>query len=164
MTLPRAQLGRFDDEYGGRGGRLDLGLLVRRCLRVDSRALRLAPGPGSCLSVGSAAFRPRKIKDLESVVREIVRHCLSSVRADEPIDFISTVANQIPLLTMCTVMGVNPAKATDFFKWDRELRTIFEPHGQCPDLRDMSEMFDFFEAVIAERRHSPMSDLISMLL
>lgn len=54
----------------------------------------------------SAAFTPRHVAHVEDRIGAIARRCVNAVAGLGRVDFVSTLAGALPLMTFCDIMGV----------------------------------------------------------
>jgi len=109
------------------------------------------------------AFTPRRIADVEGGMRSIARELIDAFRAAGSCDFVSEFANLYPTSVIATLLGVDEADRHQFKQWSDGIMT-----SASVDADSLSgaygEIFAYFERVIAERRHRPGPDLISVLV
>lgn len=119
------------------------------------------------------AFTPVLARAMEPRIRSIAGGLLDDVADQDTLDFISALAAPLPLVVIAELLGVDPARRNDFKRWSDTLITwrnasyIAEPdRRQAREReidRDVSAMYEYFAAVIAERARRPREDLISAL-
>ena len=107
-------------------------------------------------------FRPARMHQLEEPVREIVQLCLADVGSGETADFTTLIANRVPLLVICDLLGVDRACSSDFSRWVNAVISAFGPNA-VPSYGEIDEMLDFFEAEVDERMAHPRDDIITDL-
>jgi cholest-4-en-3-one 26-monooxygenase len=114
-------------------------------------------------------FTPRRIADHEPAIREIAREVLSRLEGRETCDLVEEVAQPTVSRVIGSFMGIPPE---DDATWARIMNNIMAAGD--PDVssdgvemvtqRDVPEMFQRCEQLIAERRENPTDDLTSVLV
>ena len=62
-------------------------------------------------------FRPTRIKALEESVRQRVDRLVSALPADEPVDIVHHLAAPLPLMMICSLLGLSEDEWTTFLEW-----------------------------------------------
>lgn len=116
------------------------------------------------------AFTPRRVNDLEPVIRTFVRERIADMQhaagQGSPVDLHRDFASPLPSFVLAELLGVPPSDRDRFDPWVSAL-TSFQDAGfalsglSAPDA--VAEMFEYFSALITARRKSPDDDLISAL-
>jgi cytochrome P450 len=108
-------------------------------------------------------FHPHRLVALEPRVRTLAKQIVDGLPEGEPFDFVDEVAVPLPLLVIADLLGI-PADDRDAFKkWSDlliEAATEFTEENMSAAL----ELFQYFGAVIEERRGQPGTDLVSVLI
>lgn len=110
--------------------------------------------------VGSA-FTPPVMRALENSVKGVVHELMNDVLDTPSCDFVSAFARPLPTHVICSFMGLPRAD------WD--LIGQLTTDGIDSDNEEVrreanSELFLYFSEIIEERRDSPGTDLISMMI
>lgn len=111
-------------------------------------------------------FTPRRIAELEGVIRGFVRERIEVLRSGGA-DFHQDFSSTIPTFVLAELFGVPRADRDRFAPWVRELTNLQnDPLGIAvhDGVSVIVEMFEYFTAAIAERRHRPHDDLIGALV
>ena len=118
-------------------------------------------------------FTPRRVAALEDRVREFVRGrlaVLAEKAADgEPVDLHRDFSATIPTHVLGLLLGVPESDQARFGPWVRALTGLqgegFSAASLTGDgVSAVAEMFDYFTAVIADRRAHPQDDLLGALV
>ncbi|QRO02246.1 cytochrome P450 [Archangium violaceum] len=116
----------------------------------------------------SRAFTPRRIADLEPRIRELASGLLDTLLAREEPDFVTDLAEPLPVIVIAEMLGIEPERREDFKRWSDAVvqSTDFSTDKQelprmIADLRDLNA---YLEGAIERRRQQPREDLISALL
>jgi len=108
-------------------------------------------------------FHPHRLVELEPRVRELARQIVDGLPEGEPFDFVEDVAVPLPLLVIADLLGIPGDDRDSFQKWSDlliEAATEFTEENMSAAL----ELFQYFGAVIEERRGQPGTDMISVLI
>jgi cytochrome P450 len=116
----------------------------------------------------SRAFTPRRIADLEPRIREIASGLIDALLPREDFDFVSALAEPLPVIVISEMLGIEPERRRDFKRWsDNVIKTAALGLG-TPDLKSIAanlrEFSEYMEAAIERRRREPGDDLISALV
>lgn len=119
----------------------------------------------------SHGFTPRRVADLEGMVREFVRNRIvmmeAKAREEVPVDLHRDFSAPVPTFTLAHLLGVPESDRARFGPWVRALTALqdsgFDPSGLTAS-DAVAEMFDYFSDVIAARRAEPTDDMISALV
>lgn len=119
----------------------------------------------------SRAFTPRRVADLEYLIRDFVRGRLQFMArksADgEPIDLHLDFSSPIPTFTLAHLLGVPESDRARFDPWVAALTQLpehgFEP-GALAAVDAVADMFTYFSDAITARRQQPSDDLLGALV
>ncbi len=138
---------------------------------VRSRILIASDGDrhSSMRGILNRGFTPREIQRWDGRVRAIVEESLEPLREGEPFDLMEDLAVRVPVTVVAELLGVEKARQPDFKRWsDAVIYNATGPGRERPFnaefISTMSELFDYFGAVIDERSAAPTDDLIGQLL
>jgi len=109
----------------------------------------------------SAEFTPRKLLDIELVVRRAVTRLLDALPVGQPFDFATTVADALPMYVVGRLIGIAEADDERFKVWNQRMIVVppFGPEAQT--IR--GEMTDYFSWLRTQRRDDPRDDIVSRL-
>ncbi|HEV8534590.1 MAG TPA: cytochrome P450 [Candidatus Limnocylindria bacterium] len=113
--------------------------------------------------VVSPSFSPKPILALEPRIRSIASQVLDEIQPDEVVDFVDAVATTVPIRAMCDLLGVSDGRTEELKRWESTDSVSVEPGGKA-DIGAVTEMLNYLEAEIADRRLNPRDDLISDLI
>jgi cytochrome P450 len=121
--------------------------------------------------LATKAFHPRKVAAMEGRIRELVDHYLDDFLASGEQDVVKGFAFPLPATVIAELIGA-PIEDADRFKvWSNELALVAfgaggeargERHGRAT--RGVESMFDYFGALIEQKRSTPGDDMISSLI
>ena len=118
------------------------------------------------------AFSPRRVARTEPVIREFVRGRLADLGRrhvdGETVDLHRDFSSQVPTFVLAHLFNLPEADRPLFDPWVTALTTLqeegFRPEGLAGGaVEAVAAMFEYFGALIAERRAAPGDDLISAL-
>jgi cytochrome P450 len=119
-------------------------------------------------TVVNRAFTPRRMAELEPAIRLRARELLQGLLGKGEGDFMSEVAAPLPLVVIAQLLGIEPERQVDFKRWSNDIilatGTKRTPEDAERIARSASEMYDYFEQVVAQRQQAPQEDLISVLV
>jgi cytochrome P450 len=109
------------------------------------------------------AFTPHAALEMETMVRQIARECLETVRPGEVMDLVDALAVPLPMYVIAEMLGVPRSDRPNFKRWSDSM--IEAGGGRRSPATDASllEMLGYFQRHLAERRRAPKDDLISTL-
>lgn len=116
----------------------------------------------------SRPFTKRRISEWEEMARRLtatlVDDLAERVRDGGTADFTKDLAVPLPVTLIAEVLGVPPAKMSDFRRWsDALVGTLAAEMDVARVGADLAEMSQYFFSVADERRRSPGDDLISAI-
>jgi cytochrome P450 len=112
----------------------------------------------------TASFTARRIRRLEPRVRAIARESLAAVPRGEVVDFVASVSVPTPLLVIAELLGVPGEDRADFRRWSDAMIEASDTGTTPETLARQTELFNYFQKKLGERRQQPRDDLISILL
>lgn len=114
------------------------------------------------------AFVPKRIKQLEPFIKEVVTSLIDSFISDHKAEFISQFAYPLPLEVALFLIGVPKEDMASTKKLSDRASMLFnsplpdEQQVECA--RDFVRFQHYFIQLVSERRRAPKEDLISDLL
>ena len=121
-------------------------------------------------------FIPAYVAKLREKVSHKVESLLDDLEARGPVvDFVPVFSNQLPLFTLCEMLGVDEADRQKIVLWMHYLEMagqwlinpfktlLSEPLMPFRFNRMVRDMFDYGEQVMADRRAKPREDLLSVI-
>ncbi len=120
--------------------------------------------------VASKSFTPRTVKVWEPKVQAITRGILDAAAGRRELDFVADVSAPITISVIGLMLGVPEADWPLLYRWTNEVIAPEEPEFQRGrTLRETSdtarrELFDYFRALVEERRKRPEDDITSVLV
>lgn len=121
-------------------------------------------------------FVPRYVAQLRDKVAAKVDSLLDDAERQGPVvDFVKLFSQELPLYTLCEMLGVDEADRPKIIKWMHYLElasqytanpvSVFlsEPLFPLRFFKNVEEMFAYGKAVMADRRANPRDDLLSAI-
>jgi cytochrome P450 len=116
----------------------------------------------------SSGLTPRMVRRLEDELRRRTRLILDDVTDGEEIDFLGTVAAELPMQMICILLGVPEEDRHELWRlvdpgFDiREDGAGFASSGRPTE--DQTRMLDYGSALIASKRAEPTDDMLSLVV
>ncbi len=109
------------------------------------------------------AFTSRALKDMEEGVAALAQAMVTGLDASRPIDIAEALTIPLPIRVIADLMGIPAERAADFKRWSDAV-TLTTDMSEKDRMKDIMELFGFFQAMIPERRAAPGEDLVSRLV
>lgn len=113
------------------------------------------------------AFTSREIKAQEAGLARLC-HQLIDTFPDQPFDLLSAYCTQVPVITICRLLGVPSDMAPQLLSWSHDMvamyqaaKTVETEHAAANAAQAFS---DFLASYIEQRRSTPADDLITGLI
>lgn len=126
------------------------------------------PRHGQLRKFLSRGFTPRMVQKLEENFRQTVIQTLGLIADKGTCDFAQDVAVPLPLLLIADMLGIPPEDREKFHQWSD---AMIAADGHMDDMKILTragvalgEYAAYLSEIIAERRHDPKDDLISILV
>jgi cytochrome P450 len=121
--------------------------------------------------LASKAFTPRVVEALRPRIQQIVDGLLDRIEPQGRMDLIEEFAYPLPVIVICEMLGVPVADHERFKGWSLDLARGLDSVMLGPDSevaqrsgKARHALAGYFRELIAERRASPRSDLLSALI
>lgn len=138
------------------------GLLERNLLTLDGAEHR------KLRRLVSKAFTPRRIDRMRPQLEATVEGLLDVAAEDGEMEVVSALAYPLPVIAIADLLGVPSEDHGRFQHWAGRLVQLLDPFqgrgGAKPLIEATHEIFDYFRALLAERRAHPTDDLLSAML
>ena len=116
-------------------------------------------------------FTPRRVADHEPMLRRLTNQLIDGIAARGECDFVRDVARWIPMVVIGDMLGVAPEDRETLLRWSDELLGGGEVAAIADDEKRRErqaatalEYWTYASRVLADRRHSPRDDLMSILV
>jgi cytochrome P450 len=113
-------------------------------------------------SLVNRGFTPRTIGQLEDDLRARARQIVGAVPAEEPFDFVSGVAQELPLQAICSILGVpqeDRRMLADIVNAGIESET-----GEILGMAELRVLGAYGADLIREKREHPADDILSIIV
>jgi cytochrome P450 len=107
----------------------------------------------------SAGFTPKNIARLEPMIRDHARRIIDGVRDADDVEFVFTVAHELPMMTLCELMGVPESDWRKIFKWGNRLAAV--ENADNNGLEVARELFGYCQWLVEEKRKNPDGSMLS---
>jgi cytochrome P450 len=119
-------------------------------------------------SLVSRAFTPRHVDSVRTRVRARIRELLAPHRDAGRVEWVADVAHELPIWTICELIGVPEADRDTVKQWTLDVGLVFT-NVLGPDDRRVAEtalasLYDYTRGLVAERRRNPRDDLLTALV
>ncbi len=106
-----------------------------------------------------------RVAKFKPEVERIIAETMDRIDASAPFDLMSTFCVPVPIDVIASILGVDPARLTEFRAWSEGIIQTFNPF-RTPEQTEVMEtsslaLNDYFTRLIEEKRASPGDDLIS---
>ncbi|MFN2537989.1 MAG: cytochrome P450 [Mycobacteriales bacterium] len=117
----------------------------------------------------SAAFHPRRVKQLEPDVRRLVTELLDAFPPDGKVELVSSFSISLPMTVIASLLGVPPENMATFKRWSNAFtQGVGSLEHSSEDVAEMfdavDDFYDYFTEQIERRRREPEDDLLSDLV
>ena len=112
-------------------------------------------------------FTPRRVRDHEASIREIVNTLVDAWCERGECDLVADLAAWVPLIVIGDALGVAPPDRLQLLAWSDELMQMLgpkDPEVQAVGMAAAMAYMDYARERIAERRAEPTDDLLSTLV
>jgi hypothetical protein len=113
----------------------------------------------------SRGFTPRKVAELEPMLRDFVRTRVSIIAESGVGDFVEVLAGPLPTFVVALYLGVPESDRERFGAWST---AIVQANATGNAVRDAAEaiggLYGYFTELIDWRRHHPGDDMVSDLV
>lgn len=117
----------------------------------------------------SAAFHPRRVKQLEPDVRRLTTELIDGFVADGQVELVSRFSIHLPMTVIAALLGVPPENMATFKRWSNAFTqgvgALDHSSDDVADIFDAVDTFnDYFTEQIERRRTHPEDDLLTDLV
>jgi cytochrome P450 len=114
------------------------------------------------------AFTPRQLNLLEPQIRELIHKLLEPLRQHKRAEVMKTFCDQLPLLTICRLMGVPDVDAPNIRRWSMDYVSIQTPGWSIEEQQRIGQsIVDYYAYMLNLVRHyanHPAENLISSVI
>ena len=114
-------------------------------------------------------FTPRRVREWEPRVRELVDECMAKLAASPSFDVVRDLATPLPVTIIAEMLGVEPERVSDFKRWSDDVIHYATGSGRAqrfdgPFADTIVELNAYLRGMLKQRRRAPADDLISVLI
>ncbi len=114
------------------------------------------------------SFNQRSVDAIRPRIRSLAEALLDGLRGKSSFDLVEEFAGPLPTIVIAEMLGVDAADKDDFKRWSNAMAHLLNPRRTPEEDADLisgrENLTAYFSRVIAQRRVSRGSDLISMLV
>lgn len=138
---------------------------------ADTVVAKDPPAHRKLRNLVNLAFTPRAVNHLEGDISRITQELLDRHLSSGSMDVVSDIAFPLPAKVIASMLGVPDDDWDLFRRWAGDPGQKPEEQGDPPTSEEAMrpqqsmehQMYDYFSALLAERRRAPREDLISTL-
>ena len=127
-----------------------------------------APDHTRLRRLANKAFTPRAVEALRPRIVELVDGMLDSARERGSFDVMHDVAEPLPVMVICDLLGVPSEDQEQFKPWSEAIARMLDPDVDASMLQQaipaVMGFVQYFASLIDERRADPRDDLLSALI
>lgn len=113
------------------------------------------------------AFTSREISALQPSIESLC-HSLVEAFPNTPFDLLSAYCTQVPVITICRLLGVPEDMAPNLLQWSHDMVAMYQANRtqatEDKAAKSSQEFTDFLLGYINQRRNDPRDDLITRLI
>ncbi|USQ13868.1 cytochrome P450 [Legionella lytica] len=115
-------------------------------------------------------FSSNFLEQLQPLIQNTIDRCLTEFTGQQPFDFVSQLAQQIPSVTLAELFAIPDTERMDFYHWSNDMTQFFGGSTSYLDADGIKVnhsaqcLYDYFAQLISDRRHRPGNDFLSILL
>lgn len=107
----------------------------------------------------SSGFTPRSVADMEPMIRRHAGRIIDRIRDQDDAEFVYTVAAELPMMTLCELMGVPEADWEKFFHWGNTAAMGESTH--VDSYQNSLELFAYCQHLVESKRSEPDRSMLS---
>jgi cholest-4-en-3-one 26-monooxygenase len=107
----------------------------------------------------SVGFTPKNIAKLEPMIRSHAKRIIDRVRDADDGEFVFTVAAELPMITLCELMGVPRSDWQQLFDWGNQMAAVENP--EIDGMQTAVELFGYGHQLVEEKRKNPDGSMLS---
>jgi len=107
----------------------------------------------------SAGFTPKNIAKLEPMIRLHAKRIIDGIRDADDAEFVFQVAAELPMLTLCEMMGIPQSDWHQFFTWGNQVAMVEDPTIDA--LQVNMELWGYCQSLVEQKRKNPDGSMLS---
>jgi cytochrome P450 len=124
------------------------------------------PRHGQQRTMMNKVFAPRRVAALEAPIEKLTNSLVDAFAGRGSADIVAELALPLPMTVIARALGIEGTDLPTLKRWsDAFVRANGRPRFSREEIAELlltlDECYDFFEARMAERLHSPQDDLIT---
>jgi cytochrome P450 len=161
---PRHAEARRDDAPGGAGA----SLLLLADSSIQLMLTADAPDHTRLRRLANKAFTPRAVESMRPRVVELVDGLLDDVDEQDTFDVMAAVAEPLPVMVICELLGVPSSDWDQFKPWSTAIARVLDPDPASSAMEQaipaVMGFVQYFGQLIEARRADPRDDLLTALI
>jgi cytochrome P450 len=121
------------------------------------------PRHSTLRSLVSRAFSPGRIEAMRPDIEGIAATLVARIEPEREVDIVAALTTPLPVTVIAAMLGIPDTDHARFKRWSNAIVGLMDDPMGGERLATLQELRGYFLAVLAERRESPGSDLISAL-
>ncbi|MEG8177648.1 cytochrome P450 [Nocardia terpenica] len=109
-------------------------------------------------------FTPRQVREISPAVREFVIERIERLRAEDGGDISAELFKPLPTMVVAHYLGVPEEDRAKFDKWSEAIVAASAAGGILTAQAAVTELMQYFTALIERRRTAPGDDTVSLLV
>ncbi len=109
------------------------------------------------------AFTPRVLAQLEPWLRDVVKELLDGM-ATEDVDIVAALTVPLPVTAIARLLGIPESDRERFKRWSDAVVGVTDSGIREDAQAQVFDMMQYFGAAIAERRETPLSDILTTIV
>ena len=112
----------------------------------------------------SKGFTPRAVNRLEDKLRTAARDIVERAAANGTGEFVHDLAVELPLVTICDLLGLPVSDRAQVFEWAESLMNADDPDAPGDPREAMAELLMYAYGLAEDRKKNPADDVITELV
>lgn len=130
---------------------------------------RIPPEHTRIRGVATKAFSPRRYRVLEPLIRENIDNMIDKMlAAGAPGDILHDIANDLPTITILTMMGVDTAMIPQLKEWSLSRAALtwgdLTDEEQIPHAHNLVAYWKFCQELVVKNRENPGDNIVADLI
>lgn len=110
------------------------------------------------------------LEQLKPLIQRTIANCLAEFTENQPFDFVSQLAQNIPSVTLAELFAIPDSERNDFYHWSNNMTQFFGGSTSYKDEdgskvnHSAQQLYNYFSDLMTHRRLKPGKDFLSILL
>lgn len=121
------------------------------------------PRHSSLRGLLSKAFSPTRIAQMRPEVSALAADLVAQIEPGSEVDIVAALTMPLPVTVIARMLGIPESDRERFKRWSNAITGLMDGPAATDRLQALGELRAYFLDVLAERRATPGSDLVSAL-